>query len=450
MINYLHVKNFKSWRDTGKMKFAPLTGFFGTNSSGKTSIIQLLLLLKQTVESPDRNSVLNTGDEHSLIDLGTFFDLIHGHEIENKLQFMLSWDIPQTIKIKNPEKLKEDLFNIVELSFNASILYDKLPVVENFEYSFDVQSFRMERKSNGKNNKYDLTSSEYKAKRYQGRVWPLPSPVKCYGFPDEVTGYYQNVGFLSRFVLAFEELFKGIAYLGPLREYPKRSYSWAGEGPTDVGRRGESAIHALLSTRNRGDLISLGRGRKKETIEERIGYWLREMGIIHSYNLQPIAKHRKEYELRVKTTQYSPEVLITDVGFGVSQILPVLVLCYYMPEGSTIILEQPEIHLHPYVQAMLADVFIEVINKKHTQIIVESHSEHLLRRIQRRVAENKISSDETALYFCKMGKRFSEMERLNVDLFGNITNWPPDFFGNEIDDLAAMTLAEMERRKEGG
>ena len=69
------------------------------------------------------------------------------------------------------------------------------------------------------------------------------------------------------------------------------------------------------------------------------------------------------------------------MGIGVSQVLPVLVLCYYVPEGSTIILEQPELHLHPSVQAGLADVFIDVIKHRNVQILLESHSEHLLRRL---------------------------------------------------------------------
>ena len=116
-----------------------------------------------------------------------------------------------------------------------------------------------------------------------------------------------------------------------------------------------------------------------------------------------------------------------------------------MWKGDTLILEQPEIHLHPSVQAMLADVFIEVVTKRNIQIIVESHSEHLLRRLQRRIAEKKILSNDTALYFCKMGKSSSKINRLNIDLFGNIINWPPGFFGDVINDLEKMTLAAIDR-----
>ena len=170
------------------------------------------------------------------------------------------------------------------------------------------------------------------------------------------------------------------------------------------------------------------------------------MGLIHSFSLKQIAENRKDYEFRVKKSATSAEVLITDVGFGVSQILPVLVLCYYVPEGSTILLEQPEIHLHPSVQAGLADVLIDVVKERRVQIIVESHSEHLLRRLQRRIAEQALAPDMTALYFCRIDDGTSRIEQLNVDLLGNITNWPQGFFGDEVADLVAMTEAAMRRQ----
>lgn len=410
--------------------------------------MQILLMLKQTVESTDRARVLYTGDEHSYVDLGTFFDLIHGHDRDAILSIQLSWNPGKQIIIYNPEYKNKKLFETDNLTFRVEVKeVSERPIVQSFDYSFNNKVFGMKQKERIRDDdKYQLISDNFEAKRYQGRVWPLPSPVKCYGFPDEVTGYYRNVGFLSEFVRSFHDLFSpNMAYLGPLREYPKRSYVWDGASPLDVGRVGERTVSALLSSRNKGKIISPGKGKHRMTVEERIGYWLREMGLVDSYTLKPIAENRKDYELRVKTTKDSPEVLITDVGFGVSQILPVLVLCYYMPEGSIIILEQPEIHLHPSVQAWLADVFIEVVTSRNIQIIVESHSEHLLTRLQRRIAEKKIDSDKTALYFCQMKGSSSDIERLDVDLLGSIRNWPDDFFGDKFSDLAAMTLAGLDQ-----
>lgn len=453
MITQLRTKNFKSWEDTGDLTIAPLTGFFGTNSSGKSSILQLLLMLKQTVESSDRSRVLHTGDEKSLVDLGTFYDLIYHHKDDISLEVGLSWKMPERLIISDPKNVNENLFIIYDLIFKTIIKGESgKPSVESFIYAFfdhkktGEHSFGMKKKEEN----YELSSlGKYRPKRFKGRVWSLPSPLKFYGFPDEVRGYFQNTGFLSDIVLEFEKLFSRIAYLGPLREYPKRSYIWAGEEPVDVGSKGERAIPALLASRQRGKTSSPCDEKKKETVEEIIAYWLKEMGLIDSYSLKPVAKNRKDYELRVKKTPTSPEVLITDVGFGVSQILPILVLCYYMPEGSIIILEQPEIHLHPSVQSWLADVFIHVVTHRNIQLIIESHSEHLLRRLQRRIAEEKIKTESTALYFCRMENSSSKIEKLDVDSDGYITNWPNDFFGNEIEDIARMTEAAMNKSMKG-
>jgi predicted ATPase len=453
MIRSLRAENFKPWRDTGALELAPLTGLFGANSSGKTSILQMLLMLKQTVESPDRKQVLRTGDEYSLVDLGTFSDLIHGHRSDTTLKLEISWDLPEPLKVYDPERERTPLYTIPRLSFTTSIREEeRRPVVESFSYSFDDHHFGMVRRDGyqkREKDEYDLCPGDYPARRVAGRAWPLPAPVKCYSFPDEATGYFQNTGFLPDLVLAFEKLFSRVAYLRPLRDDPQRTYVWAGERPVDVGEWGEKAVAALLAART--DKRTSGRGpgkaRRYKPVEERILEWLRKMGLIYSFAVREVAPNRKDYEFRARKSRSSPEVLITDVGFGVSQIFPVLVLCYYVPEGTTVILEQPEIHLHPAVQASLADVLIDVVKERNLQIIVESHSEHLLRRLQRRIAEEKISPADTALYFCRFEHEESIAERLEVDAFGNIRNWPDDFFGDEIGELAKMTEAAMNRQE---
>jgi len=452
MIRELRVKNFKSWEDTEQLLLAPLTVFFGTNSSGKTSILQLLLMLRQTAESADRKRVLHTGDNFSIVDLGTFNDLIYGHDTSSSLQISILWDLLNPLKIRNPGKKDENLFEIKDLKFDVEIREESgTLVVGKFSYSFNGNLFGMETKTKkGKNYQYDLVSDRYQLEKRVGRPWPLPQPIKFYGFPDEVNANFKNVGFLSDIVLQLEGLFKQIAYLGPLREYPKRIYTWAGEAPSDVGRKGELAIAAILAAREKGKYISPGHHKRKRSLEETIAYWLGNMGIIHSFSVKQIGTARKDYEVSVRKTEHSPDVLITDVGFGLSQVIPVLVLCYYVPEGSVLLLEQPELHLHPLAQSWLADIFIEVVKNRNVQIIVESHSEYFLLRLLRRIAEEKISVDKTALYFCKMQNSSSKTEKLDVDLYGDVKNWPPDFFGDEMGELTAKIVAAMKRQTKVG
>jgi predicted ATPase len=455
MITGLRAQGFKSWEDTGHVEMAPLTGLFGTNSSGKTAILQCLLMLKQTVESVDRSRVLHTGDERSYVDLGTFYDIVYGHHLPGELGLTLDWQLPKPIQIDDPEATSsQPLFTVGDLHFENLIQGSAEGMsVRDFAYTFtsDAKSClfgmkRRDKKPEKARPEYDLTAQGYTLRRSQGRAWPLPAPVKCYGFPDQVNAYYQNAGFLSQLVLAFEQMFQDVYYLGPLREYPHRSYVWAGEQPRDVGQRGELAVPALLAARSRGKSIRRGRGKARQSVEERVAEWLRELGLIHSFKLEPIAENRNQYEVRVRRSAAASEVLITDVGFGVSQILPVLVLCYYAPEGATIILEQPEIHLHPAVQAGLADVFIDAIASRKLQIILESHSEHLLRRLQRRVAEEQLRATDAALYFVGQRNGASQLERLDVDLYGNIRNWPTSFFGDEMGEIVAMSEAALVRQ----
>ena len=414
MITELKAQNFKSWQDTGALQFAPLTGLFGANSSGKTSILQVLLMLKQTVERPsDWNEPLYFGNEESLVNLGNFGTVIHKHKQDLSLDISVSWksstvaDINKYIRFYNlnVETLSPsqgDRDRSEEISFSTNIVRG---VVNNSYYATDLYRFDVQQ----------------------------PDLFRCYG-PRTARNEIMEIS--SRFEGDFENLFSRILYLGPLREHPRPRYTWAGDHPKGIGQAGEKAISALLSGRIR-----------HLSIDEQILSWLQRLELIDSYDLHPASDTRRDYEFLVKKYKDGPEVRLTDVGFGVSQVLPVLTLCYYADEGSILILEQPEAHLHPKVQSELADVLIDVVKNRNVQIILESHSAHLLHRLQRRIAEEDISADQTAFYFCQINDGTSEIERLKVDEYGNIRNWPQNFFGDDMGDLVAKTKAEMQRRK---
>ena len=455
MITSLEINNFKSWPATGSMRLAPITALFGSNSSGKTSLLQLLLLLKQTTESSDRSQLLNLGDEHSMVELGVLPDLLYQHDLTRPLAWRIAWQLPEPLTVDNPVQQSATLFQGDTLACSTRIIFAQPPdlppgraMVETMAYHFAGHEFGMCLKNPTK-MEYDLYSRPegFAFVRTRGRDWSLPAPVKWYGFPAQARAYYQNADFLADFELELEQLGRRIFYLGPLREYPRRQYTWAGAQPADMGRRGERVVDALLAARDSWKTVVRGPGEARLTLEEQVAQWLRALGLIESFAIRLIAPGSKLYQVWVRRTQHSPEVLITDVGFGVSQILPVITLCYYAPEGSTIILEQPEIYLHPRIQAGLADVFIDAMNTRNIQIILESHSEHLLRRFQRRIAEEELRPDQAALYFCTMDEHgASQLQSLDLDPFGNITNWPKDFFGDEMGDLLAMQGAALKRQ----
>jgi predicted ATPase len=111
------------------------------------------------------------------------------------------------------------------------------------------------------------------------------------------------------------------------------------------------------------------------------------------------------------------------------------------------VLEQPEIHLHPLAQANLADVIINVAQRRNVQVILESHSEHLLLRLQRRIAEETVAAEHVKLYFCHSEERTAQATPLKLDLFGNIENWPDSFMGDAFGETAAAEKARLRRIK---
>ncbi len=457
MIQELSIQGFKSWLNTGAISLAPLTAFFGTNSSGKTSLLQFLLMLKQTVDSADRRQVLYLGDERSIVNLGTFREILTRTGLRTaplELSWKLNWKLPAGDVLEVP-KLPSP--KIPWLSFGARLqeAEENRPiVVKEMMYGWNGLSFGM-RENQKEKGKYDLFAkpkNAYQFKRVKrGRAWPLPHPMKCYGFPDEVRAYFKNAGFLSDFELAFERLFDRVFYLGPLREYPRRQYTWAGIDPLDMGKRGEFVVEAILASKERGEKYHFIKGRRLLDLEELIAAWLKELGLISSFKIRPVSRSKTNriFQVWVKQSEASAEVLLTGVGFGISQILPVIALCYYVPKGSTVVLEQPEIHLHPAVQAGLAQVFAHAMEERSIQIILESHSEYLLKRLQLLLAKEEINRKDVSFYFCSIDRKdgLSKLSALAVDDYGNIKNWPEGFFGNPFKEMSERIKAERMRKK---
>ncbi len=454
MLTSLCIENFKAWKDTGRIRLAPLTVIFGANSTGKSSLGHLLLALKQTVLSADRKRPLHLGDEKSLIELGTFGECVYGHDISQPLGFELGWRLPEKMEVRDPlSKLK---FVGDELQLEVTLLADKReqPRVQRLAYVLlHHQSvvLGVEYRRNAQ-DKLEITSDQYKLIRTTGRAWPLDEPDKFYRISDQSRARFQNAEFLSDFALQTEAVLNRLYYLGPLREYPKRIYSWSGETPESVGHKGEFAIAAILAASSQDRQLNRGPKLRQRRFDAFIAAWLKDLGVIDTFEIKPVAEGRKEYEVLVRSHAGGSEVKVTDVGFGVSQVLPALVQAFYCPPHSTVWMEQPEIHLHPQVQAELADVFISATKarergtEREVQLIVESHSEHFLNRLQRRVAEGVLTPDEVAVYFCRKMGVATELEPLRLNIFGEIENWPEDFFGDEMGEIAARTLAATQKK----
>ena len=445
VLTGLRLENFKSWEDTGHVGLAPLTVFFGRNSSGKSSFLQSMLLMKQTAESLDPRQVLNLGGGDAIVDLGTYYDIVLDHDVGRDVQLTFDW------KLSDPVALGDALFGPLlsdQLRFMTSVGLEqddvllKEIIVRQMEYRIGTENNQTVGMSHIQGRSYRLLAN--------GITWAprsinlVPAPIKCFAFPDVAFKAFSDGEVLGELSHQFDELMTSLSSVGPLRSRPSRSYQWRGTRPSNVGPSGENTVAALLARSGRSAIEVPS--PSSIDFHSMIGFWLKQMNVIDEFEIVELSAGASLYELRVIAPGGTTSVPIIDVGFGVSQVLPVLVQAFYAEPDSTVILEQPEIHLHPAAQSVLGDALLAAVKENDVQLLVETHSEHLLHRIQRRIAEEEISKNDVALYFIDVENGRSEIHELKVDEYGNIANWPQDFFGDEIGDLAAMTEAAVERR----
>jgi len=213
-------------------------------------------------------------------------------------------------------------------------------------------------------------------------------------------------------------------YIGPHREEPKRMYIYRGNAPLNVGARGEDFADALFANQQYEDqlnalcdLMDIGfhvRLRKAEGGQE----------FTDAFSIALID--------RVTETQ----VGLNDVGYGISQVLPVL-LQIIMSQDSPLIIEEPELHLNPRLQATLGQVLAqEISGRPHRQIIVETHSEHLLLRLQRCIRVGALNPSLLSVLYVSHEPDGSHVQQMEITADGELKHgWPQGFFDDAIREM---------------
>jgi predicted ATPase len=436
MLKKLRIKNLKAWGEQlwqAGVELAPINLLLGPNSAGKTSLLQLPLLLKQTFESPDRQLDLNLGGQaDDLVDLGSYQSLIHDHDTSLEL------GIGVTVAVPNGG---EGSYDVDYCATYGQV--GEAPVIQRLEFAGGGQRFAVSRQAKGG---YLLEAPGYVPKLIQGRsdAKRTYQPERSIAFSSEALAELGAGGALVQDLsLRLRQAFQRIVYLGPLREQPERSYQWSGVEHGDLGKRGERAVHALLASDNSRKKQKAGGEGGRQWLVERVSGWLKRLGVADELVLERQGRSR-HYELMV--VRRGQKANIMDVGFGISQVLPMLVLAHFVPRGTTIVAEQPEIHLHPRAQVGLAELMAEVAQTRKVQFLVETHSEHMFRRLQTLIAEEKLSAAECALYFVDVDNAGStELRRLQIDDYGKIANWPKYFFGDTVGETERQTRKMIER-----
>lgn len=276
-------------------------------------------------------------------------------------------------------------------------------------------------------------------------------------FNDSYEGEISPV-FYDPGVQFVQEYFKKhIKYLGPLREEPKSLYPLeTGSSTTYLGLKGENSAAVFHNHRNRivrfiePDCFSCLTDIKYEessvTLEEAIHKWLVYLGVAKELNTSD--KGKFGHELKITTDIPDMEQDLTHVGVGVSQVLPILIMCLLAKTDDVIILEQPELHLHPKIQTRLADFFVSM-NALGKQCLVETHSEYMINRLRYIVAKSETSkvANDTMIYFVEKQDGHSVYRPVIIDKYGVIEDWPDGFF-DESQKIAMEILRAGMAKKE--
>lgn len=425
MFTSLTLRNFKTWRETEKIELAPVTVLLGTNSSGKSSLLQSLLLLKQTAASPDRSVHLNLGGD----EINDYFNFGHFDDVLTKGASPRQFEIYFSFRKGGLRRRNEPFFHAIYGKTAAGAA-----VVQELTIAGVDKKFRVLRREKGA---YSLYVDEESQPRGKSRGF---APERSIALSAEAIQELSLEGPKAQDIsLAIRRELEGIAYLGPLRRKPERDYPWNKGKPGDLGIDGSSVVNAILASA----LIRNKDEENRQMISE-VSSWLARMGVAERLEVRQLG-HSTRYEIVVHRDGVAAN--LRDVGIGISQVLPVIVLAYFAQSGSTILLEEPEIHLHPLAQSVLAEMFVEVSRTRRVQFIVETHSEHLFRRLQTLVAKEQLPVRECRLYFVERQGADAVLKNLELDPYGRVKEWPVNFFGDALGETREQARLMFERQK---
>ncbi len=439
MLTHLKLENFKIWRSTGPVRLAPITLLLGTNSSGKSSLIQSLLLIRQTVKGDDPNLDLNLGnpDADDSVTLGQFKDLLCRHGAASE----------STSATQVGIEFRWSEHGQAESSTLFSARYNKGPA-GSAELAFlrlgkDGQGFSVQRRKPGI---YRLSLATQAKPLGQSADY---RPERSFAFSAATLNKLGAQAELIKPIgpALLDELGR-IIYLGPVRRLAQRDYVWAGRMPAHIGDDGAKAVDALIAS---GVARQSALKRKQalpaeaQLFEQTI-HWLKAMNLADGLAIRALGSSAR-HELMIESDGQASN--LKDVGVGVSQVIPVIVAALFAQPGHIVIVEEPESHLHPLAQSMLAELLTQVSKERNVQFIVETHSEHLFRRMQTLIAKQEITTNDAAMYFIEREGRQAKLRELIPNKFGAIANWPDKFFGDSIGEAREQAKARLVSRDDG-
>lgn len=409
-IEKISLTNFKSFGDSVDIPLAPLTVLFGRNNSGKSSILQSLLLLRQSSDSPYGPRLNLRGP---LYPAGSYADLVHQHRASKRIVISL--------RVSVREQVRGDL----EMEYSSD--EPRLPRLARLAIECNDADPLEIRRSRGAGGPYELFIGDTSigGDRRANFLFPVNRFLPLIGEEPPRVGRpspnRERSRRLARGLLAeLEESLNSMRAVGAFRSQPKRRYEYQGLAPSVVDATGENVVNALIED------VTTGRRRKRNLVRG-VNQWLRVVGRVRLLPIKRISKSARIFELRLKDTDSGRWANFADVGFGIGQAFPVFVEGLRTPVGGSFLVQEPEIHLHPDAQLAMADFLIELV-RSGRRVIAETHSENVLLRLRKSVAKGEVPPNEISIiHVDKNREGTSTVRRLSIDTLGQIAEWPQGF-----------------------
>ena len=422
----LMFSRYRAFRDEVKLSLPPLTLIIGRNGSGKSVLTRLPLLLGSgLLDHAESPLDLTAG---GLAHASRFEDLVHQRSAQ---PFMLGAEIADS---QSTLAFKATLRHIVE---RHELGYEAFELLENDEPVVRLLADTPE----------DIGRAHAS---YLLQVPDEPesvvNDVDFVGlFPSGITGKVELSDRLSAARSKFRDALTSPAYLGPFRSEVSSLGRVAQQGISTLGPRGERALDVLGDDALRGD----------GSLVQEVNDWFADAMNGSRVVLETI---RGIPRLLVHDALRGLEVDLAETGAGFAQVLPIAVQVKANKLGRlpniVSIIEQPELHLHPAAHGAVADLIVDDIARPDvsTRYICETHSEQLITRIRRRIAEGKIHSNHVQIVSVShqsLDDQPAEPLRvINTDRFGNTDTWPIGVFDEALDDIVLLREAAIEREHE--
>lgn len=481
----LRLENFRLFRDSGWFKLAPLTCLVGRNSSGKSSILNAILLLKQSLEQEGvGKAVTPLTLAGPYVDLGNYADVVHNHDESAQISISLSIklaDLRRAVAVRTRPFVSLDLPRTrPPYGFGYYGWYEDKFIPKEGEITINL-GFTADEPFGPSLNRFDMQIDKIGQasfvrtvsgqRREHWRVYTSTLPPRSFALRSSTRAFFPRIDIrqasfsrcsprakrrIRTFVGSSQLLFTFLQQsllqsevIGPFRTPPERRYAFGGFSASRSGPSGEQAIDLLITEA----LINQNVPRSLHTA---VSFWIKHLKLAKSLDIKDIAKRLNLFEVDVKGAGRGTAANLADVGFGVSQVLPVLVQGLMMRPGGIYLVQQPEIHLHPDAQAGLADFFMYLASYG-VITIVETHSEYLLLRLRRRLAEHAnpisiglpiekegvqpLTKGDISVLFTGENDGTATVKKLEIGDSFQFENLPPGFMSQALDDRIKLLKA---------